>query len=334
MKKYLYIPLCTVLLTLCACMDNHDEPNTDEVLVTSATSVGDVNTTIGELKAKYCKNSSGADFTRNNSNFFTKIEEDVVITGVVAANDISGNLYQTILLRNIETDGTDQSIILGIKTSGLYNYFPLGQRIKVNLKNLYVGCYSKVPKIGEPYYTSYGNLNLGAMLFDRCATNIELVGKPNASAPELTPVVPTDSWLRSSSNKTYLNTPMLASVSGTIVEMSAGKRAVADSVYAYEPLYEIVDGKRVEVARNNTAGKTIYKIFAPYDLHDNGYGVDRTIQLASNSTKVALRTSTQNDVAFALMPDDSRTYTGIVTYYDTWQVQLRDLNDISPALSY
>jgi len=201
MKKYLYIPLCTVLLTLCACMDNHDEPNTDEVLVTSATSVGDVNTTIGELKAKYCKNSSGADFTRNNSNFFTKIEEDVVITGVVAANDISGNLYQTILLRNIETDGTDQSIILGIKTSGLYNYFPLGQRIKVNLKNLYVGCYSKVPKIGEPYYTSYGNLNLGAMLFDRCATNIELVGKPNASAPELTPVVPTDSWLRSSSNK-------------------------------------------------------------------------------------------------------------------------------------
>lgn len=313
MKKILSLIAlsCLTALAFTSCMDDTDEPNTDNFITTSPVSVGNTNTTIGDIKDKYCASSANAQFVRNSSNFFSKIEEDLVIEGVVAANDISGNLYQTLLLRSIDqTAGTDQSIVFSIKNTCLYPYFPLGQRVKVNLKGLYVGCYSKVPKIGTPYYTSYDNMNLGPMLLQLCATQVELVGKPDPNAPELVPVVPTDDWLRATANRTYKNYPMLATVTGSIVEVQGANK------------------DKAEVGEVTGELEPLPKIFGPEPLHDNGYGIDRHIQLRTNTTKVTLRTSTQNDISFTLIPEDVRSYTGMLTYYDAWQIQLRDLNDI------
>ena len=168
-------------LPLASCMSDVDDPDTEGYLITSPTSIGEVNSTIGEVKDKYC--SAGS------SNFYERVNEDVIIEGVVVANDEGGNLYQTLLIRSIdEAAGTDQCIVLAVKNTCLYPYFPLGQRIKINLKGLYAGCYSKVPKIGQPYRTSSGNLRLGPMLLELCRTNIELVGEPDLNAPELVPV--------------------------------------------------------------------------------------------------------------------------------------------------
>ena len=212
-------------LPLASCMSDVDEPDTDGYLITSPTSIGEVNSTIGEVKDKYC--SAGS------SNFYERVNEDVIIEGVVVANDEGGNLYQTLLIRSIdEAAGTDQCIVLAVKNTCLYPYFPLGQRIKINLKGLYAGCYSKVPKIGQPYRTSSGNLRLGPMLLELCRTNIELVGEPDLNAPELVPVVPDDDWLRASANKTYKNVPMLATVTGTIDEVQGEEFADGTVVLA------------------------------------------------------------------------------------------------------
>ena len=51
-----------------SCMDDHDAPNTDDYIVTSPTDIGEVNATILDVKAKYCQNSTGADYSRNSSN--------------------------------------------------------------------------------------------------------------------------------------------------------------------------------------------------------------------------------------------------------------------------
>ena len=324
--KAIFIPLAAALCLAgnVACMDDHDEPDTSGYIVTSPTSVGEVNASILDVKAKYCASSSGADYVRNSSNFYTKVTEDLVITGVVVANDVSGNLYQTLLLRHIEKndDGSvkeDQCIVLGVKNTALYPYFQLGQRIKVNLKGLYAGVYSKVPRIGQPTKSSYGNLNLGPMLFELLPTHVELVGTPDPDAPELTPRDLTgtdgDAWLRASANKTYQNTPLLATVRGNIKEVEPANRDQLDTGE--------IENEKESLSAN---GK---KMFAPYELHDQGYGVDRTIKLQSNTSSVALRTSTRNNISFMELPEDVRSYTGLVTYYDSWQVQLRDEKDIS-----
>ncbi|MBO5134900.1 MAG: hypothetical protein J6C15_07115 [Bacteroidaceae bacterium] len=314
MKKIFSILLCGCLsaFTLTSCMDEHDDPNTDDLLITSPVSIGEVNTTILDVKTKYCASSSGAEFVRNSSNFFSKVTEDLIIEGVVVGNDISGNLYQTVLLRNIDSAaGTDQCIVLAVKNTCLYPYFPLGQRLKVNLKGLYAGCYSKVPKIGQPYYTSNGNMALGPMLIQMCATNVELVGNPDLNAQELVPVDFSSGNLPA---ENYKNAPMLATVKGTVQEVQGAKateREKGELSGDYEPLP---------------------KIFAPEALYDAGYGVDRTLLLSDNKTKVTIRTSTQNDIAFTIIPKDERSYTGMFSYYSGWQVQLRSLSDIQPMV--
>lgn len=327
--KFKFLTLIAVaalgLFCTTACMDDHDEPVTDGLLVTSPTDIGEVNASILDVKTKYCSDANTASFKRNASNFYTKVEEDLIIEGVVVANDVSGNLYQTVMLRNIDDTkpasdpAHDQCIILGVKSTALYPYFALGQKVKVNLKGLYAGVYSKVPRIGQPTKSSYGNLNLGPMLFELLRTNVQLVGQPNLNAPELTPIDKTgaegDAWLRASANKTYQNTPILATVRGNIKEVLPANRNVLETGE--------IEKTQESLSAN---GK---KIFAPYELHDQGYGVDRTINLLSNNSSVTVRTSTKVDISFMELPEDTRSYTGIVSYYDTWQVQLRDPKDIS-----
>lgn len=291
-KKIYMFCAALALLSLTACMDDYDEPNTDDFLVTSPTSIGEVNCTIAQLKEDY-----SSLFTQSNA--FEAIDEDKIFEGVVCANDEGGNLYQTLLLRDIDTSRPesdplrDQAIVLAIKHTWLTPYFPVGQRVKVNLKGLYIGCYSKLPKIGQPYYTSSGNLRLGPILFELCQTNIELVGKPDATCAECQPLQLDPAWLRTTAYRTYLYYPQLATVTGTIEE---------------------ADG---------TA------IFAPDDLKDAGYGVDRTLTNTTNNTKVTIRTSTQNDISYTVMPTGEHSYTGLLSYYSSWQVQLRSVKDIN-----
>lgn len=321
------IAIATLGLFSTSCMDDHDAPDTTDFTVTSKTDIGEVNATILDVKEKYCADASKSDYSRNSSNFYTKVTEDVIIEGVVCANDISGNLYQTILLRNIDnskaaTDPAhDQSIILSVKSTALYPYFKLGQRVKVNLKGLYAGIYSKTPRIGMPTMSSAGNINLGPMLFELLATNVQLVGTPDANAPELTPLDKTDAdgkaWLRASANKTYKNSPILATVRGDIKEALPENRKNLEKGTANDVL------DKVETVSAN--GK---KIFGPYELHDDGYGVTRSLALGNGST-VDIRTSTKNRVSFIELPEDTRSYTGILTYYSNWQLQLRDTTDIS-----
>ncbi len=279
---------CMTVCAFTSCMDDTDEPNTEDLLITSPVSVGEVNSSIAELKSMY-----KSLFTQSNA--FEQVQEDIVIEAVVAANDISGNLYQTLLLRDInEEEGTDQGIVLGVKNTCLYPYFMLGQRVKVNLKGLYIGVYSKLPKIGQPYYTSSGNLRLGPMLLQLCGTQVELVGKPDPSCAECQPKVLDEAWLKASDKNNYLNYPMLVTIKGNLAE---------------------ADG---------TA------IFAPEAEQDAGYGVDRTLKVGS--TNVTLRTSTQNDIAFLVMPQNERSYTGLLSYYSSWQIQLRSVDDIYPSV--
>lgn len=290
--KHIHWLLATfALCSLTACMDDYDEPNTDNFGVTSPTDIGEVNSSIAELK-------SGKSDLFTQSNAFEAVTQDVIIEGVVCANDAGGNLYQTLLLRHIDTSKPendplrDQAIVLAVKNTWLTPYFPIGQRVKVNLKGLYIGCYSKLPKIGQPYFTSSGNLRLGPILFELCRTNIQLVGKPDPTCAECQPIERDPVWLRASANQNYLNYPQLVTVKGTLQE---------------------ADGEA---------------IFAPDELKDAGYGVDRTLTNSVNNTKVTIRTSTQNDISYTVMPQGEHSFTGLLSYYSNWQVQLRSVNDI------
>lgn len=73
----------------------------------------------------------------------TMIEEECIISGIVIADDKSGNIFKKIIIQD-STGGLE----LLVDQNNLFNDFPIGRRIFVNLKHLYFGNYAKNPQIG------------------------------------------------------------------------------------------------------------------------------------------------------------------------------------------
>lgn len=125
--KYINFLLLSSLLMLNACVkDKFDEPpaNGTDPNIT-------VNKTIAELKAWY-------DSTNPKL-----IEQDWVIAGVVVADDKSGNFYKTLVIQDATA-----GIALRIDQSSMYTTMPVGRRIFIKLKGLYLGQYSNLVQIG------------------------------------------------------------------------------------------------------------------------------------------------------------------------------------------
>jgi len=99
------------------------------------------NTTIEQLKLFY-----------DGSQLY-KIPYDLIIEGIVTANDESGNLYKQLFIED-ETG----AIEFKIDVAGLYTDFPVGTKIRVNCKDLYMGTYGGVIQLGGNYSGSIGRL--------------------------------------------------------------------------------------------------------------------------------------------------------------------------------
>lgn len=240
----------------------------------------EVNYTIEEIKEDYATTISNSSFKL--------VSEDKVFEGYVVANDISGNLYQTLVVRN-----GDQAIVVSVNTNSLYATYPVGTHVRVNLNGLYVGGYGAMAKIGQPYYTSSGNLRLGGMLTQMASSNISIVGF-NAGADEVEPYLIDESFLKTADKDEWA--PMLVKI---------------EDVY--------IRGLVVSGSRR--------LVYAMADDADSGNGVNDTILVGS--TKLIMRASVYADFAYDTIPTGLVDVYGVLTRYSsTWQLQFRDINDI------
>lgn len=133
----LFATIC--LLAIAACNKKFDEPplNADPDIA--------VTMTIAELKAKY-----------QSANNFQTINDDKVISGIVTADDRSGNFYKQIIIQD-ETGG----IPILMDQNSLYATYPVGRRVFVKLKGLMLGDYGGTIQLGLDSTRSGNFLNLG-----------------------------------------------------------------------------------------------------------------------------------------------------------------------------
>lgn len=104
------------------------------------------NTTIQSLKARY------------NGGQAVQVTDDVVIEGIVSCDDRSGNYYQQIAVQ----DGTG-GILLRIAGSNHYTSYPVGRKLYINCKGLYLGQYVGTLQLGgglDSNYLSTGGVTL------------------------------------------------------------------------------------------------------------------------------------------------------------------------------
>ncbi len=119
----LLVAFLALSLFMWSCVDqDFDEPPVPILPDISA------NTTIADLKALHTIGEQDR-----------LIEEDIIINGIVVANDRSGNFFKNIILQD-ETGGIE----LRLNATGLYNDFPVGREVFVWCKDLYIGDFNGV----------------------------------------------------------------------------------------------------------------------------------------------------------------------------------------------
>lgn len=119
-------------LALFACERDYDAPLLTEPEYTGPAA----NITISELRTQ------NAAATENTPIIITK---DQVLKAVITGNDESGNIFKKIYLQD-ETG----AIEMGVDQSSVYNYYPVGQTVYVDLNGLSISVYGDEQQLGHP----------------------------------------------------------------------------------------------------------------------------------------------------------------------------------------
>lgn len=289
-KTRIYIALVLGALCLGSCMDEDwkapdfgDNPpyGNNEIVPNKA-----VQTTIAELKTKYASVIT--------SNGYKLIEDDLQLHAVVNGNDQGGNLYKQISIQD-ETGG----IIVGINATDLYAFMPVGQKIVINLKGLYIGGYGKMAQLGAEY-----NGGMGRMEQSIWEKSVRLVG---------------DEFTSTNGDET------------TTIQMTAK----ADTIDFSAPKdHNSMIGRIVKISNVEISGEGTQTL-APEDgsVRLTSNCANRNIK-GTEAKDIVLRTSTYSDFASRPIPAGKVDIYGVCTYYNgTWQILMRTNSDMVEDVS-
>lgn len=119
-------------LALFACERDYDAPLLTEPEYTGPAA----NITISELRTQ------NAAATENTPIIITK---DQVLKAVITGNDESGNIFKKIYLQD-ETG----AIEMGVDQNSVYNYYPVGQTVYIDLNGLSISVFGGEQQLGHP----------------------------------------------------------------------------------------------------------------------------------------------------------------------------------------
>ena len=233
--------------------------------------------TIAELQSTYASVIS--------SDNYKQITEDLWLRCVVNGNDFGDNLYKQLSVQD-ETGG----IIIGINGSDQGAFMPVGQKLLISLKDLYIGGYGTQAQIGGLY-----NGGLGRMEISDWKKHVRLImdGTPDAVAYGTMNVDTLDCGPSKS----------MAQQAGRVVRLS-GVTISRDGTPVVAP-----DDGSVSLISNC---------------------VNRTLSGGNAGNKCVLRTSTYAAFKGVAIPTTPVVLYGIATIYrGTWQILARTESDLT-----
>ncbi|MCG8326408.1 MAG: DUF5689 domain-containing protein [Chitinophagales bacterium] len=172
LQKIFFLFSLLAVVTLPSCVDlEYDEPDTSGTPLTI-----EANTTIQDLKNLYIPGSP------------TVIEEEVIIRGIVTANDRSGNLYRTFYLQD-STAGVEVQVAL----TSSYNFYLVGRELAIDCQGLVLGEYNGVIYLGGYLYGEGGASQTGLIVdYNERIYRGELVGAPAPAVKSINQLVTND----------------------------------------------------------------------------------------------------------------------------------------------
>lgn len=302
MKKMKYILIACVCALMTGCMAGEDygfdtdwsAPNTDNAYGNPELQETNV-ITVKELLSRYVDPMTAANDT-------TMIREDVQIKVIVTGNDIEGNIYNEVAVKD-ETG----AILICIAQGGLYGYLPVGKEILVDLKGLHIGLYGNQPQIGVAYTNASGKTFPSRMNRNIWQKHFKYVdaGFTHEVAPEEFDVT------------RMQDVEYVKACRGKLMTVKDVEMAEADGVKVWASDAE------------KDAGNGVSRSIA----------VDGKVPMNGNYASFVVRSSTYADFAAQVMPTGKINLTGIFTVYAndpqkwgyTWQILLREGTDVEIA---
>ena len=218
MKKFSFLIALTALLAIgmVSCVDQmFDEPPVTDLPQLTG------NTTIDVLKKKHIIGATAS-----------KITEDLIIEGIVVADDRSGNFFENIVIQ----DGTG-GISVRMNASGLYNTFPIGAKVAVRCKNLYIGDYNGVHQLNGSVTDAIEELLIPQHVFatakDQTVTPTVL-GIKDLNQTHINTLIKLENveFAPADTNQTWADAVKLFSVNRNLQDCSGGTVIVRSSGYA------------------------------------------------------------------------------------------------------
>lgn len=257
------VALMTVIFT--GCMDQHDIPTIE---IYGNPSVPEANTTIAQLKQQF------KSITTNSG--VQQIEDSIVISGVIVADDESGNVYKQIYLRD-----STATIVIGINTTGIYAKLPVGQKIVVNCRGLYIGGYGAMAQLGTLYQGKIGRMSENIW-----KEHMRTEGIPSLKYKELIPDTIDANWLSSADKD---DAPFFVYLRDVTIEEADG-----NTVYAPEELGDKGNGvNRTLKLGNSTLPFRIstYANFANDYMPKDPFNMNGLLTRYNNDWQITVRTS-------------------------------------------
>ena len=176
--------MAAIVLTTCLVSTSCEKKFTDPPVTGEPGIVANIS--IKDVKARY---TSGVPVA---------ITDDAVIEGIISCDDKSGNYYQQIAIQDA-TGG----VLLRLAGSNHYNNYPVGRKVFVKLKGLYLGQYSGTLQFGGGVDTPYMNQGGVTLLASNLQDQHLIKGALNQP---LIPQVVTVSQLTTSLQDKYVST--------------------------------------------------------------------------------------------------------------------------------
>ena len=305
MKKISYLLITMICLAMTACMDgDHAEPDFSNGAPYGNNAIKATNLiTIKQLKDKY-KKAMTTDYRDGAS--FEKVKEKLQRRGFVTANDVSGNIYNEVAIQD-ETG----AILIEIQQGGLHGYLPVGTEIIVELQGLCVGNYRLQPVVGMPSKVTQGNNagkdQIGKVTRREWQQHFRITGKSQiVEAAEFVEGKNMNKW--------------------DAVE-DGGKLGVLKNVKFKEGSY--YSGTNVVKLKLDENSKFADPAF---NTSVSWYFEGLPMTGSASNPGVMLYNSGFADFASNKLPLYNVDITGIIKRYNnSWEVIIRDLNDIVPS---
>ena len=285
-KQSFIIALLAGAFALTACQDKDwevPESITTEPPYGNNSLVAGTTTTIADLMDKYTSVISG--------NSYQQIVDDLWLRCVVTGNDLGGNIYKQITVQD-ETAG----IIIGINGSDQGAMMPVGQKLLISLKDLYIGGYGKQAQIGTKYWNSNKSIyQIGRIDISEWKQHVRLI------------------------------------MDGTTEATAFGTMKVDTLDFDASKSMKEQSGKVVRLKGVTITGEGTQTI-APDDGSVTPIGgcINRTISGGNAGNNCLLRSSTYADFHGIPLPKEAVNLYGIATCFnDDWQILARTPSDLT-----